>query len=82
MIVNAQYSQTQEIEADKFGLHLLNEYYHHVAGATDFFTKLQSEKKINDNIAFLYSHPLPQKSTPSPNRCLSEMFSHFFFSFS
>ena len=62
MIVNAQYSQKQEIEADKFGLYLLNEYYGHVAGATDFFTKLQAEKNnINAKIAFLSSHPLPQK---------------------
>ncbi len=63
-IVNAQYSQSQELAADKFGLDLLNKRYGHVGGATDFFTKLQElEKEANrdDSIAFLASHPLAKK---------------------
>ena len=59
LIINSQYSQSQEIKADRFGLELLNSYYGHVGGATDFFQKLQQENTIN--IAFLSSHPLPKK---------------------
>ena len=60
-IVNAQYSQSQELSADQFGLDLLNKYYGHVAGATDFFAKLEEEEKNNASIAFLSTHPLAGK---------------------
>jgi predicted Zn-dependent protease len=56
-IANAQYSQSQEREADKFGLVLLNKTYGHVAGATDFF--LRMSKKQNLDIGFLSTHPAP-----------------------
>ena len=58
-IANAQYSQSQEIQADAFGLTLLNKSYGHVAGATDFFRTLSKEQK--NNISFLSSHPTSQK---------------------
>lgn len=58
-IANAQYSQSQETKADEFGLALLNKTYGHVAGATDFFTRLSKEK--NNHISFLSSHPTSQK---------------------
>lgn len=58
-VVNAQYSQAQEIQADKFGLQLLYKTYNHVAGATDFFVKIS--KKNQQKIDFLSSHPAPQK---------------------
>jgi hypothetical protein len=36
-IAKAQYSQSQEKQADEFGLFLFNKTYNHVTGATDFF---------------------------------------------
>lgn len=61
LIVNAQYSQNQERQADLFGLNLLYQYYGHVNGATDFFNRLNEEEKTDPKIAFLSSHPLPKK---------------------
>ncbi len=58
-VVNAQYSQNQEVKADEFGLHILNDYYGHVAGATDFFRQLEAQTPRQ--IAFLSSHPVPKK---------------------
>lgn len=58
-IANAQYSQSQEQQADEFGLELLNDTYGHVAGATDFFARLSQEKR--SGLAFLSSHPAPKK---------------------
>jgi len=58
-IANARYSQTQEQQADKFGLGLLNDTYGHVAGATDFFVRLSEEKR--SGLAFLASHPAPKR---------------------
>ena len=69
-ILNAQYSQTQEINADQFGLDLLNKYYGHVAGATDFFSKLEAENQGNQQIAFLSSHPLPKKRVQKLKRLI------------
>lgn len=56
-IANAQYSQSQEKQADQFGLTLLNKTYAQVAGATDFFIRLSKEG--NKGIAFLSTHPAP-----------------------
>ena len=58
-IANAQYSQSQEKQADAFGLTLLNKTYGHVAGATDFFNRLSQAG--NNSISFLSSHPTSQK---------------------
>ena len=58
-IANAQYSQSQEQQADAFGLTLLNKTYGHVTGATDFFNRLSQEE--NKTISFLSSHPTSQK---------------------
>ncbi len=58
-IGNAQYSQYQELKADEFGLDLLNKNYGHVAGATDFFIRLNKNQQIN--ISFLATHPNPEK---------------------
>lgn len=51
----AQFSQTQEKEADEFGLTLLNSTYGQVAGATDFFARMS--QKENSNFAMLNTHP-------------------------
>ena len=58
-ITKAQFSQKQETKADRFGLELLYKYYGHVAGATDFFESLSKQPQLN--IAFLSTHPAPQK---------------------
>ena len=58
-VSNARYSQTQEKQADAFGLILLDKTYNHVAGATDFFAKLSNKQK--SNLEFLSSHPAPAK---------------------
>ncbi|MGB3240211.1 MAG: M48 family metallopeptidase [Geitlerinemataceae cyanobacterium] len=57
-ISRSQYSQSQELEADKFGLDLLQQTYGHVGGATDFFDRMSRKSKAN--IAFLSTHPAPK----------------------
>lgn len=51
----SQFSQSQESQADEFGLDLLNQTYGHVAGATDFFERLSQQQGME--IAFLATHP-------------------------
>ncbi|HAC64518.1 MAG TPA: peptidase M48, partial [Cyanothece sp. UBA12306] len=58
-ISNSRYSQSQEYQADEFGLMLLNKTYGHVAGATDFFTRLS--QKEHSNWDFLSTHPASQR---------------------
>lgn len=53
----AKFSQSQERQADEFGLELLNDYYGHVAGATDFFEGLKDKPGVG--LAFFSSHPNP-----------------------
>ncbi|MDY6806382.1 MAG: M48 family metallopeptidase [Cyanobacteriota bacterium] len=53
----ARFSQSQERQADEFGLELLNDYYGHVAGATDFFQGLKDKPGLG--LAFFSSHPNP-----------------------
>ncbi|MBE9223149.1 M48 family metallopeptidase [Cyanobacterium stanieri LEGE 03274] len=72
LIVNARYSQNQEQKADLFGINLLNKYYDHVNGATDFFQRLNEEAKNNLNIAFLSSHPLPEKRVRRLEKLIKE----------
>ncbi|MEB3293113.1 MAG: M48 family metallopeptidase [Synechococcales bacterium] len=54
----AQFSQKQERQADEVGLTLLNAYYGHAAGATDFFDRIS--QKTRAEIALLASHPTPK----------------------
>lgn len=56
-ISKSRYSQSQESEADEFGLMLLQKTYGHVAGATDFFARLSQQR--GSNLAFLSTHPAP-----------------------
>ena len=72
IITNAQYSQKQEIKADQFGLKLLNKYYGHVGGATDFFERLKQEKKNNIDIDFLSTHPIPDKRIKQLNKLIKK----------
>ncbi|MCL2924947.1 MAG: M48 family metallopeptidase [Trichodesmium sp. MAG_R04] len=58
-ISNATYSQSQEYQADEFGLMLLNKTYGHVTGATDFFKNFKDKKKLGWD--FFSSHPAGEK---------------------
>lgn len=69
-ISNAQYSQSQERQADEFGLELLNKTYGHVAGATDFFAKLSLERGVN--WAILSTHPAPRSRVEHLERLIKQ----------
>ncbi len=59
--LDARYSQSQEEDADMWGLHLLYRRYGHVGGSVDFFARLL-KKKRQGRLAYLFaSHPHPQK---------------------
>ena len=58
-ISSAQFSQSQERQADEFGLQLLVAYYGHAAGATDFFDRMAD--KDRRDFAFLSTHPRPDR---------------------
>ena len=70
VISNAQYSQQQEMQADRFGLNLLYQEYGHVAGATDFFKRLSQENV--SNIDFFSTHPNPQKRVKALEKLIQE----------
>jgi predicted Zn-dependent protease len=57
-ISRSSYSKSQELEADKFGLDLLQKTYGHVGGAIDFFDQMSREP--GGNFAFLSTHPSPR----------------------
>ncbi len=59
-LTNAQFSQTQEKQADEIGLQLLKATYGHAAGATDFFSRLITED-LPAGLSILASHP-PSKA--------------------
>lgn len=61
MIANAQFSQTQEYQADEVGVTLLNQLYGHAAGATDFFQNLVEKEQLNLTVDMLASHPASEK---------------------
>lgn len=69
-VSKAQYSQSQENQADEFGLTLLQKTYGHVAGATDFFARLS--KQPNLDLAFLSTHPAPGKRVTQINRLIQQ----------
>lgn len=58
-LTDAQFSQSQEYNADEFGLALLQQTYGQVAGATDFFARLSQEEMVN--VDFLATHPGSEK---------------------
>jgi len=69
-ISNSQYSQSQETQADRFGLTLLYQTYGHVAGATDFFSRLSQESSRDWD--FLATHPAPQKRVNTLEQAMQE----------
>ena len=56
--IDLKFSRTQEMRADQFALGLLNKKYGHVAGATDFFERLEKKKDLPRFLNFLLTHPL------------------------
>ncbi|WP_330204921.1 M48 family metallopeptidase [Cyanobacterium sp. Dongsha4] len=60
ILVNARYSQRQEMKADEFGLDILNKYYGHVGGAIAFFETLEKQENNSNKLSFFSSHPSPQ----------------------
>ena len=69
-ISRSHYSQSQELQADEFGIELLQKNYGHVAGATDFFERLS--KKDSANIAFLSTHPSPRNRVAKLQRIIKQ----------
>jgi predicted Zn-dependent protease len=66
----SQFSQSQEREADEFGLTLLQKTYGQVAGATDFFARMSQQKGAD--LAFLSTHPAPGKRVKEIERLIKE----------
>ncbi|MEM6447610.1 MAG: M48 family metallopeptidase [Cyanobacteria bacterium P01_D01_bin.123] len=58
-LASAQFSQSQELQADTVGLDLLHAHYGHAGGATAFFDRLSESPAAN--LAFLASHPVPKR---------------------
>lgn len=69
-VTRSQFSQSQEREADEYGLTLLQKTYGHVAGATDFFTRMSQQKGAD--IAFLSTHPAPGQRVKELERLIKE----------
>ena len=61
IITQLSFSREQEEEADKIGLAALNNYYGHVAGATEFFKRIQKLPEEKNTPEFLSTHPLSEK---------------------
>ncbi len=60
-IVQMQYSQSHESQADETALELLNCHYGHVGGAEEFFKSIQKEEKSSYVFGYLSSHPQTKK---------------------
>ncbi|MFN3361701.1 MAG: M48 family metallopeptidase [Pseudanabaenaceae cyanobacterium] len=60
-VTQSSFSQGQELAADRVGLDLLVKVYGHAGGAVDFFDRLAKEGKSPAILAFLSTHPHPQK---------------------
>jgi predicted Zn-dependent protease len=69
-VTRSQFSQSQEREADEYGLTLLQKTYGHVAGATDFFARMSQQTGVN--VAFLSTHPAPGKRVKELKRLIKE----------
>lgn len=69
-ITRSQFSQSQEQEADEYGLTLLQKTYGQVAGATDFFARISQQKGTAK--AFLSTHPAPAKRVKQLERLIKE----------
>ncbi|HAX80277.1 MAG TPA: peptidase M48 [Cyanobacteria bacterium UBA11372] len=70
VVSQSQFSQSQELQADEFGLTLLQATYNHVAGATDFFARLSQSRGAN--YAFLSTHPAPLQRVAQLERLIKQ----------
>ena len=56
-----QFSQSQEMQADAWGLNLLVQEYGHAGGATTFFERM-AEKEDGKELLYLFAtHPFPRE---------------------
>ena len=55
------FSRTQETAADEMGLKLINNYYGHAGGVTDFFQRLSQTQTSGALDAYFSTHPQPSK---------------------
>jgi predicted Zn-dependent protease len=69
-VSNARFSQSQEYQADDFGLLLLQSTYGQVAGATDFFERISQQEGIN--IDFLATHPVSRRRVQRLEQTIAE----------
>ncbi len=69
-ISNAQFSQSQEKQADEVGLTLLTQTYGQAAGATDFFSRLI--KQDIPGLSILASHPPSQARVQHIERLIAQ----------
>ncbi|MEP0855377.1 M48 family metallopeptidase [Trichocoleus sp. DQ-U1] len=69
-VSSSRFSQSQESEADEFGLTLLQQTYGHVAGATDFFARMS--RKSGAGFDFLTSHPAPGRRVKELQRLIEQ----------
>jgi len=56
-----QFSQSQEMRADEWGLELLMREYGHAGGATAFFRRLAEKEKGKELLYLFSTHPFPQE---------------------
>jgi predicted Zn-dependent protease len=64
-ITQAQFSQTQELQADEFGVQLLQQHYGHTGGAIDFFDRMSRKERAS--LPWLESHPMPKSRVEALN---------------
>ncbi|NER30075.1 MAG: M48 family metalloprotease, partial [Symploca sp. SIO1C4] len=69
-VSQSRFSQSQELQADEFGLVLLQQTYGHVAGATDFFARMSQKKGANR--ALLSTHPASEKRVMELQRLIEK----------
>jgi predicted Zn-dependent protease len=69
-ITQAQFSQTQERQADELGVTLLQKAYGHAGGATDFFDRMS--RKERTSLPLLESHPTPKSRVEALNALIRQ----------
>lgn len=71
-ILTNTYSRTQEFAADKYAIELLNKFYGHAGGATDFFERLAKEETLPQLTQYLSTHPASYVRTKQLNDLISK----------
>lgn len=60
-VVNMQFSQQQELQADAFGAQVFVGHYGHATGIKDFFEKTKHKEQDQLFVKWMASHPLSEK---------------------